>query len=124
VKINPINDPARFVNTVRERSDAGEGRGGNPQQQQRDKKEEQPEEVFQVTEDIVSNAVETFAVDAQATANGLNASMEGNGPGLRVVLKDGSGAIVRQFTGEEFLKLREAVSKEGRTRGKILDQKL
>ncbi len=72
----------------------------------------------------VGKAVQDFQADALAQANGLSASMEGAGPGLRVVLKDGGGVVVRQLTGEEFLKLRQATSKDQKSRGKILDQKL
>ena len=48
---------------------------------------------------------------------------EGRGPGLKVILKDSQGGIVRQLSGEEFLRLRQGSSTEPRMRGKILDQK-
>jgi uncharacterized protein YlxW (UPF0749 family) len=69
-------------------------------------------------------AVEAFQSDSQTQARGLNASVEGTGPGLKIVLKDGTGSVLRRFSGEEFLRMREATSKDGRIRGKILDQKL
>lgn len=72
-------------------------------------------------EDTVDTAVEAFAQDSAVLANGLNAAVEGQGPGLRVTLKDGRGAVVRQFTGEEFVRLREAAAGP---RGKLLDKKL
>jgi hypothetical protein len=70
----------------------------------------------------VSTAVTSFSHDTDAVANGLSAEVVGQGPGLRVTLKDGRGAVVRQFTGEEFVRLREAAS--GTHRGKLLDKKL
>jgi hypothetical protein len=121
VKLNPISDFSRFVS-------AAQG-GGNPQQQGKrqnrqgqEKEEETP--VFEVTDQTVGEAVDAFHADTQTLAQGLQASMDGQGPNLRVTLKDGSGALIRQFTGDEFLKLRDAVSKDGRSRGRILDQKL
>jgi hypothetical protein len=70
----------------------------------------------------VSSAVRSFGQDTDTVANGLSAEVIGRGPGLRVTLKDGRGAVVRQFTGEEFVRLREAASGTGR--GKLLDKKL
>ena len=70
----------------------------------------------------VSSAVEAFGDDAGVAAIGLSAEVVGQGPGLRVTLKDGRGAVVRQFTGEEFVRLREAAA--GTSRGKLLDKKL
>lgn len=74
-----------------------------------------------LNEDTVGTAVEAFAHDSEVLASGLNAAVEGQGPGLRVTLKDGRGAILRQFTGEEFVRLREAAAGP---RGKLLDKKL
>lgn len=70
----------------------------------------------------VGSAVDALSQDLANAAIGLNATMEGQGPGLRVTLKDGRGAIVRQFTGEEFIRLREAA--QGASRGRLLDKKL
>ena len=70
----------------------------------------------------INSAVDSFGVDTGAVANGLSAEVVGQGPGLRVTLKDGRGAVVRQFTGEEFVRLREAATGTGR--GKLLDKKV
>src|SRR4051812_37930178 len=97
----------RFINRVQEKKDSG----GNPQGQAQDQnpqQEQKQEPEVPVTSETVGAAIDAFQGDVQAQENGLSASMEGKGPGLRVVLKDGRGATVRQFTGEEFLKLREA----------------
>lgn len=125
VKITNAIDASWIKSAVREKSD-GQQAGHQGHQRQRNDAQENSEdqEIFEVADDRVVDAVDSFAHDAQALANGLNASMSGQGPGLRVVLKDGTGAIVRQFTGEEFLQLREAVAASGSARGKILDRKL
>ena len=72
----------------------------------------------------LGEAVETFRSEVNKQANGLDVCMEGAGPGLKVILKDDRGSVVRSFTGEEFLKLRNAAYQEGRQSGKILDRKL
>lgn len=63
------------------------------------------------------------ALEEFTASNTLRAQAEGSGPGLKIVLKDGTGAVIRQMTGEEFLKLRETAKNDGHARGKILDQK-
>jgi uncharacterized FlaG/YvyC family protein len=124
VKIKTSTDI--FQARIGEKADTGSsqsgGQGQNPYQKPHEKEEDQP--TFKVTVDEVSKAIDAFGSETAAVQNGLKASLRGDGPGLKVVLKDGSGAVIRQFTGEEFLKLREEVAKEGRSRGKILDQKL
>jgi hypothetical protein len=117
VKINPLSSAAHFLNEVRERREH-EDASARHQRQGHDapaEKDPDPEESFEK----VADAVKSFQDDEQAKAAGINATVSGGGPGLRVVLKDGSGAVVRQLTGEEFLRLREVAGK----RGKILDQK-
>lgn len=75
------------------------------------------------SEQEMAAAVASFQADPQAQASGLSAKAEGDGPGLKVVLKDTAGQVIRQFTGEEFIRLRETVARDQRGRGKILDQK-
>lgn len=72
----------------------------------------------------VEEALKTFQNELHVSSQELQASLTSSELGLKVVLKDGSGAIVRQFSGEEFLKMREAAQKLSSNRGKILDQKL
>ncbi len=95
------------------------------QQQSRDESANREKSAFSDKElaEAVEKAVGSFADDAQARASGLSVIAEGTGPGLKVVLKDASGSVVRQFTGQEFLELRKGASKDSRARGKILDQK-
>lgn len=128
MKVSALGDAFRFLNPVRAKPDAGgqSGKQGSGQQSQNQQKSnDEPElDEFVVDDDKVDAAMAAFSADLQSQSNGLEISKAGHGPGLRVVLKDGRGATVRQFTGEEFLRLREVVSKEGRVRGKILDQKI
>lgn len=88
--------------------------------QEQTKKDQNPDE--NLTEEQkqkkIQEALEEFAV-----SNTLRAQAEGSGPGLKVILKDGSGAVIRQMTGEEFLKLRDQAKGDAQARGKILDQK-
>jgi len=97
---------------------------GDPQKeqysQQQKKQEEAKKEEGPPSEEKVEAALVEFREDAKAS--GIDVSMSGKGPGLRVVLTDGSGAIIRQLSGEDFLKMRE--TGQDSRRGKILDQKL
>jgi hypothetical protein len=70
----------------------------------------------------LGSALSEFGSDPLIQATGLSAELDGQGPGLKVTLKDGRGAIVRQFTGQEFVELREAAAM-GANRGKLLDKK-
>jgi uncharacterized FlaG/YvyC family protein len=76
-------------------------------------------EIIEVTDERLDQAVEAFQKDAQAKQQGIEVE---RAPGLNIVLKDISGSVIRQFTGEEFLRLRDAI-RDGRTSGKILDKK-
>ena len=126
MKISSISSALRFPGVVSEKRESGQdtgqrnrnGQSGNPKQDS-DETEE-----FSVEEGEVEAAIQAFGSDSQAQLHGLTANIQGQGLGLKVVLKDGTGAVVRQFTGEEFLKVREGVSKDAKGRGKILDQKL
>src|SRR5690242_12183669 len=77
----------------------------NPQDGQSSDEGSEPE--FQ---EKLEEAVQAFAADSQAQASGLKASVTGVGPGLKVVLTDQSGGIVRQLSREEFMKLRETTA--------------
>ncbi len=114
-----ISAPPIFTSIDR---DAPKREHARDEQPKKDSREED-EKPFSASldEGVVGSAVEAFSHDSAVLANGLNAAVEGQGPGLRVTLKDGRGAIVRQFTGEEFIRLREAAAGP---RGKLLDKKL
>lgn len=125
MKITGLTETIRYLNSVHEKRDTGDNgqqSGQNRQENPKHQKKDEPE-VHEVSDQNVGAAIQAFQRDQQARANGLQAEMNGKGPGLRVVLKDGSGAIVRQFTGEEFLQMQEA-AKQGQSRGRILDRKI
>jgi hypothetical protein len=130
VKISRIAEAVPFLNRVREKADSGDHPGGEQRQSQKDARDEQADAQSgrrEFDEKLVGAAVEAFRSDTHARAQGLQADVNGSGPGLRVVLRDGNGAVVRQFTGEEFVQLRQAASSSGgdlRHRGKLLDRKL
>ena len=120
-------DPIRFAPRIEKKEDAGHSNSDERGSQEGQKEQNGDEDVSHsgsFDEQVLQAALASFDTDEQAKASGLKADTQGQGPGLRVVLKDGTGAIVRQFTGEEFVKLREACAKGNAARGKILDQKL
>lgn len=124
MKISSLFTATQILDRVREKKDAeGNSRNQHQQNLQQQQKDQDSSKEGVPDEEVVGAAVQAFGSDTQNQTSGISASMTGNGPGLRVVLKDGTGAVIRQFTGEEFLKLREAASQDGRVRGKILDQK-
>ncbi len=97
----------------------GAGQNAYERQKEKDQKEEVP---FEASLEEVNAAIETFTGDETNHSHGITAETTGNGPGLKVVLKDAAGGVLRAVSGEEFLKLREAVT-AGRKSGRILDQK-
>jgi uncharacterized protein YlxW (UPF0749 family) len=126
MKINPLTRAAGFLRLVQSSGDGQPQRDSEEhRQKKRDEsdKDDSPKRSEQEMKDAINQAVGAFTVDPQTQASGLSAETEGTGPGLRVTLKDSQGAVVRQFTGEEFLRLREAASKDTHSRGRILDQK-
>lgn len=123
------------------RSKRSEGDGGSarqqydPNQTRHDDGGENGHEKQKKQEDfdpkLIDEALESFKTDASAMEHGLSAEVNGSGPGLKISVKDCNGTTVRQFSGEEFLKLRDAASHKPPSsgsslaiRGKILDQKL
>jgi hypothetical protein len=126
VKITGLTDTVRSLYLVKSKDDNQntEQRQQNADSGKKDGEKKSFENRLEATQENVDAAVDAFKVDQQTQANGLSADVIGQGPGLKVILKDGSGAVIRQFTGEEFLKLREASTQQGAARGKILDQKL
>ena len=104
-------------------TDKGDKQGGAGQNAyERQQKKDEKDQEFEATVEEVNAALEKFAGDEASLTHGITAQSEGNGPGLRVVLKDQSGGVLRSVSGEEFLKLREAAS-SGRKSGRLLDQK-
>jgi uncharacterized FlaG/YvyC family protein len=131
MKINSSTAVIGYSAGVLDKQGGGSSHQDQPQDQKRKAQDnlQVPENVQESEEasssgEQIDQAVEAFQHEMEAQSNGLSATVEGTGPGLKVVLKDGAGSVVRQFSGEEFVKMRKSSSKDGRVRGKILDQKL
>ena len=133
MKIGPLTNLITYPQLVREKQD-GNNSGAEYFKENSKKKSKQgdagaqdssaEDESTLVTDQNISQAITEFLADKQTLANGLSAVVDGHGPGLKVVLKDQNGEIIRQLSGEEFLRLQRAVSKVAPLPGKILDQKL
>jgi hypothetical protein len=107
---------------ARAEKDGGNGRDQYMRQQKKDgdgEEKSSPEDQKRKME----QALQSFKDDPQTLASGISAEAEGSGLGLRVIVKDASGGVIRQFTGDEFMKLREAVGQDQKGRGRLLDQK-
>lgn len=127
MKINPFANVIPFSSAVR--SKRSEGDGGSARQQydpNQNRKDDEQKDKKQEPFDpkLIDDAVESFKADEVTRASGLSATVEGVGPGLKIHVKDCNGTTLRQFSTEEFLRLRDATSKGAGKRGKILDQKL
>jgi hypothetical protein len=129
MKITSLNPLGAYPMTIREKKESEGSKNATESAADRDAdqgnqftQQEHPHE--KPDQKQIDAAVEAFQVDSQTQENGLKISVVGLGPGLKVVLKDLTGTIVRQFTGEEFLRIRKSQSKDSRNSGKILDQKL
>lgn len=129
MKINSYPSISQITHRSAEKAGgvANEKQGGAGQNayQQNQKKKDQDSSEFEkhVSEAKVQEAIHSFADDDKNKGLGITAAQEGSGPGLRVVLKDNQGGILRNISGEEFLKLKEAAS-SGNKSGRLLDQKI
>lgn len=141
VKVTAFREIFRFNPTLKTQGE-GDGHGqspGHPGQEDRDAQKQlqaQPEEgsseqttLMSVEEQIqsIEKAIHEFASEAQSQNHGLKASFKqtsAGSPGLRVILSDVDGNVIRNFSGDEFLKLRKKGASDNRGRGKLLDQKL
>jgi uncharacterized FlaG/YvyC family protein len=123
MKINtyPNNVVQMFERVNGKNADKQGGSGSNAHEQS--KKEQEKKEEFEATVESVQKAIEDFAANQTNQTHGLSATQEGNGPGLKVTLRDATGGVLRSVSGEEFLKLREAIQ-SGSKSGRILDQKV
>ena len=69
--------------------------------------------------------IERFAREDMSKTNGIRAQREGEGPGLKVCLKDAGGTVIRRMSGEEFLQIRsQGAAPAIAGRGRLLDRKL
>ena len=122
MRVNSYTGISQIMNRVAEKSgDKQGGAGSNAYDRQQNQKKKDENE-FEATVEAVEEAIHQFVGDEMNRTQGITASSEGRGPGLKVILKDSTGGILRSISGEEFLKLREAVN-SGQRSGRILDQK-
>src|SRR5688572_26903864 len=119
MKVNQAPQITQIFERVTGKSTDKQGGAGQNAYEQQQKNEQKKQEA---SEQEILSAVENYGVDPLNLDHGITASPEGQGPGLRVILKDAGGGVLRNVSGEEFLKLREAV-RSGRRSGRILDQK-
>ena len=125
MKINSYAAISPLFGKIKETNQDKQGGAGQNAYERQKKKdpEEDSKKDFKASLEEVQDAVEGFLEDETNLAHGISADTEGNGPGLKVVLKDPNGGVLRSVSGEEFLRLREAVS-AGAKSGRILDQKV
>ena len=123
MKINTYASQAvHMFDRVNEKNPDKQG-GSGSQAFEQHKKDQENKEEFEVTVENVQKAIETFSSNETNQSHGLSATQEGVGPGLKVTLRDATGGILRSVSGEEFLKLRDAIQ-SGSKSGRILDQKV
>lgn len=94
-------------------------------EKKKDKKEdpsqkESQEKETQAYELSIQEAELQAAADA-LRLQGMTAEIYGKGPGLKVTLRDGMGSIVRQISGEEFVRMKEIA--DATRKGRVLDRK-
>ena len=120
MKVQNFQDTLSSLTQVQSKSDSSQsGKRDSSQDQNRQKDDR---EIKEVDDEQVVQAIDDFTSSKSMIARGITAQKMGEGPGLRVVLKDGSGAVIRQMTGEEFVELRSSVT-QGKS-GQIIDRKL
>jgi hypothetical protein len=103
--------------------DGGSGRDQYTRQQKKEEDQSSSKEQGEDQKEKFAQALQSFKDDPHTQASGISAETEGRGPGLKVIVKDASGGVIRQYTGEEFMKLREAIGQDKKGRGRLLDQK-
>jgi hypothetical protein len=124
MKINSYSAINPLFGKISETGPDKQGGAGQNAFERHKKKEEEKErdQNFEASIEDVEAAVDGFSGDKMNSNHGISASTEGAGPGLRVVLKDASGGVLRSVSGEEFLRLREAAH-SGAKSGRLLDRK-
>lgn len=124
MKINFYPALSGLMSKVTKKSNDQQGGSGQGAFKRHQKKKDENEKEFEevVSDEIVQNAISAFSQDEMNKVSGIRAEAEGHGPGLKVILKDASGGMLRAVSGEEFLKLLEAAT-QGQRSGRLLDRK-
>ena len=130
--MNGFRELFQVVRPLKPQTESGDGHGAPGYEQQQRQRQDggagqdtaQAASASTMTPDqerlAVERAVEDFEKEARSQQHGLHAWFT---PGLRVVLSDVNGNVIRQLGAQEFLQLRQAGSGDTRGRGKLLDQK-
>jgi hypothetical protein len=122
ISTNPGNAIEMFERVGSGKNTDKNGGGGSNAYEQ-NKKDKEDHQEFEATAENIQKAINDFSTNETNLTHGISAASEGNGPGLKVILKDSSGGVLRSVSGEEFLKLRSALQ-AGSKSGRILDQKV
>jgi len=136
VKVNSFRDLFQIPRSLKPQAEHGDGHGSggyNPDQDKQQTTGHPDAEQAPVSQDAsaaglspeqekqaVEKAVFDFQTESKSQQHGLQANLS---PGLKVVLSDINGNVIRQFEAAEFLKLRTGGKQDTRGRGKLLDQK-
>jgi len=123
VSTNSANVIQLFDRVTGGKNTDSNGGGGGSNAYEQNKKDQEKQQEFEATMENIQKAVDDFSSNEMNRSHGISASSEGNGPGLKVILKDCNGGVLRSVSGEEFLKLRQALQ-AGAKSGRILDQKV
>lgn len=137
MKISSIGSAINFFSRLADRENPSGGAGYERQEKGEHPNQDKPRD--EATQDPraqdpkrfeneVERALSAFAGEAEVQRSGLRAERSGSGFGLKVVLSDAHGSVLRRLSGEEFLSLRaRSGSREHPAqpvkRGRLLDQK-
>ncbi len=101
-----------------DRPESGSRQGSGDQQNSERNKDET------ATIEEVTVAVASESAELLAAGQDLRVEMTQSSAGPRVRITDIAGQLIREMSGEEFLKLRKKSHGDFRVRGRLLDQKL
>ncbi|NDD91204.1 hypothetical protein EBZ37_03875 [bacterium] len=126
MKVNGFRELIPVARPLKAQTEGGDGHGAAGYEHQNQKSDQHsdqktPEGMTPEQERMaIEKAVADFEKESQSQQHGLHASIT---PGLRVVLTDVNGTVIRQLAPQDFLKLRQAGNGDSKGRGKLLDQK-
>lgn len=124
VKVNSLGFIHSYISKVRLKQEEHSSDQGHPQHHPSEQDQSNSEQNSDSQLEELHQALSEFQNDQQAQAHGIQASQLNTDSGIKIVLKDSSGVVIRQLSGDDFIKLRQSNTQEPRVRGKILDQKL
>lgn len=123
VRINSLGG-LTGMDQVREQRESNSDRDADGRRHDQGEKKKKDEPTYAATQEQIEQAAREMERDEQTKASGIHVDVEGQGPGLRVTLKDAGGAVLRKMSGDEFVQLRESARDGAPKRGRLLDRKL